>query len=211
MSSNWNEKKTRYNDMALMWEKKDDIQKLLTIVQSDAVDVFNTFLEYRFVLEFTSEQQHLLEKAPDFWSEVICALRFSLIMKTARIFDETKGAIGLKKVYDFLEQSKYRDNLKKELKDCRARYSDYQKYINDIKTVRDKIYAHNDKIEYSFWKNATEYDMATDVEFDGEFWKVLEEILIWVRDSVLSLRVLVGDGYPVNREIANDLVNMFKK
>lgn len=53
--------------------------------------------------------------------------------------------------------------------------------------------------------------MATDVEFDGEFWKVLEEILIWVRDSVLRLRVLVGDGYPVNREIANDLVNMFNK
>lgn len=49
-----------------------------------------------------------------------------------------------------------------------------------------------------------------DLEFEGEFWKKLEEIIIWARDTLLSLRSLIGDNYPVNIEISNDLYNLLE-
>ena len=132
------------------------------------------------------------------------SLRFTLIMKTARLFDESKDAIGLQKVFNILEQSPYRENLRKDLDVCRNQYNGYHDYIDEIRMLRDKLYAHNDKKEYQFWK----YPSDKDIEFEGEFWGKLEEMLIWARDSLLRMRTIMGDGYPVNIEITNDLVNI---
>ena len=35
---------------------KDDIQKLLTMLQNDAVDTLNSVLEYSFIMDFMSAQ-----------------------------------------------------------------------------------------------------------------------------------------------------------
>ena len=64
----------------LSWDEKDDIQRLLTILQNDVVDAFNTTLEYGFVMDFVSEQRSILNKAPFFWSEVMRSLRFTMVI-----------------------------------------------------------------------------------------------------------------------------------
>ena len=46
------------------------------------------------------------------------------------------------------------------------------------------------------------------LEFEGEFWKKLEEIIIWARDTLLTFRTITGDSYPVNIEISNDICNL---
>ena len=94
--------------------------------------------------------------------------------------------------------------MREEIAACRERYSYYHDYIEEIRTLRDKLYAHNDKKEYQFWK----YQSDKDIEFEGEFWGKIEEMLIWARDSLLQMRTIMGDSYPVNREITNDLVNI---
>lgn len=204
MSTDWNEKKSHFSGQTLSWDAKDDFQRLLTIVQNDVVDALNTTLEYGFVLEFATNQQTFTNKSPHFWAEVMKSLRFTLIMKTARLFDESKDAIGIQKVFNILEQSPYRENLRKDLDVCRNQYNGYHDYIDEIRMLRDKLYAHNDKKEYQFWK----YPSDKDIEFEGEFWGKLEEMLIWARDSLLRMRTIMGDGYPVNIEITNDLVNI---
>ena len=201
MSTDWNQKKFSYEGNELSWDKKDDIQRLLTVLQNDAVDTLNTVLEYGFVLDFTTKHLDFVNRAPSFWSEVMRSLRFTLIMKSARLFDESADAIGLNKVLNILEQSIYGSRMKNELKEIREQYSKYHKYINEIRTIRDKIYAHNDKKECRFWK----HNETKNLEFEGEFWNKLEEILVWARDSLLSLRVVTGDGFPVDIEITNDL------
>ena len=201
MSTDWNQKKFSYEGNELSWDKKDDIQRLLTVLQNDAVDTLNTVLEYGFVLDFTTKHLGFVNRAPSFWSEVMRSLRFTLIMKSARLFDESADAIGLNKVLNILEQSIYGSRMKNELKEIREQYSKYHKYINEIRIIRDKIYAHNDKKEYRFWK----HNDTKNLEFEGEFWNKLEEILVWARDSLLSLRVVTGDGFPVDIEITNDL------
>ena len=204
MSTDWNEKKSHFSGQTLSWDEKDHFQKLLAIVQNDVVDALNTTLEYGFVLEFVANQQAFCNKSPHFWSEVMKSLRFTLIMKAARLFDESKDAISLQKIFNILEQSPYRENLRKDLENCRNQYNGYHDYIEEIRTLRDKLYAHNDKKEYLFWK----YPADKDIEFEGEFWGKLEEMLIWARDSLLRIRTIMGDGYPVNIEITNDLVNI---
>ena len=73
--------------------------------------------------------------------------------------------------------------------------------ILDTTTLRDKQFAHNDEKEFQFWK----HPIKKDLEFEGEFWWKLEEMLRWARDTILMLRTLIGDGFPVNNEIRNDL------
>lgn len=206
MNTNWNKNKSNFTGRALSWDQKDDIQKLLTMLQNDAVDTLNSVLEYSFIMDFISDQTSYINKAPCFWSEVIKSLRFTLIMKTARLFDESKDAIGLKKAFHILEQSHYGKVLTSELNKARSQYDTYHDYIIEIRTIRDTLYAHNDKKEYQFWKKTNEMDL----EFEGEFWKKLEEIIIWARDTLLSLRSLIGDNYPVNIEISNDLHNLLE-
>lgn len=204
MSTNWNKNKSNFSGRALSWDQKDDIQKLLTMLQNDAVDTLNSVLEYSFIMDFMSAQTSYVNKSPCFWSEVIKSLRFTLIMKTARLFDESKDAIGLKRTFHILEQSHYREVLISELNEAKNQYDTYHVYINEIRTIRDKLYAHNDKKEYQFWKSPNEMDL----EFEGEFWKKLEEIIIWARGTLLSLRTLTGDNYPVNIEISNDICSL---
>ncbi|SES43815.1 hypothetical protein SAMN04487884_1574 [Butyrivibrio fibrisolvens] len=204
MSTDWNEKKFHFSGQILSWDKKDDFQRLLTIVQNDVVDALNTTLEYGFVLEFTANHQAFINKSPHFWAEVMKSLRFTLIMKTARLFDESKGAIGLRKIFNIFEQSPYRETLENYLENYRNQYNSYHDYIDEIRMLRDKIYAHNDKKEYQFWK----YPSDKDIEFEGAFWGNLEEMLIWARDSLLRMRTIIGDEYPVNIEITNDVGNI---
>ena len=204
MTTDWNEKKSHFSRQILSWDEKDDFQRLLTIAQNDVVDALNTTLEYGFVLDFVADQQSFVNKSPHFWTEVMKSLRFTLVMKAARLFDESKDAIGLQKIFNILEQSPYRESLRKELVACRKQYDGYYDYIEEIRTLRDKLYAHNDKKEYQFWK----YPSDKDLEFEGEFWGKLEEMLLWARDSLLRMRTIMGDGYPVNIEVTNDLVNI---
>lgn len=204
MTINWNKNKSTFSGQVLSWEQKDDFQRLLTIFQSDVVDALNTTLEYGFVLEFAANYQLFMNKSPQFWTEVMKSLRFTVVMKTAKLFDESKDAIGLQKIFNILEQSPYDRKLKNALVECRNQYSGYRVYIEELRTLRDKFYAHNDKKEYQFWK----YQSNNIIEFEDEFLGRIEEILIWTRDSLLRMRTIMGDSYPVNREITNDLINI---
>lgn len=199
--------KSEYKGNVLSWDDKDDVQRLLTLLQSDAVDALNTVLELGFVLDFVSAQINYVNKAPVFWGEVMRSLRFTAVMKTARLFDESKGAIGIQKVFRILENSDYYEVTKGNIKIYREKYSEYKEYIDEIRTLRDKYYAHNDKRNYQFWKNQQEPDL----EFDGLFWNQIDEMLKWVRDMFLSLRSCLGDSYPVNREVINDVSKIMEK
>lgn len=201
MNRNINKIKSSYTGKVLSWDQKDDIQKLLTLFESNTVDALNSTLEYSFVMGFVADQLTLINRAPTFWSEVLKALRFTMLMKAARIFDESKDAIGIKKVFNILEQSIYQDIVCNELDTYKKQYESYSKDIEEIRTLRDKVFAHNDKTEFQFWKRPEKPDL----EFEGEVWERLEVLLRWVQESTLSLRTALGDGYPIGHEIENDL------
>ena len=195
-----NATKFSYNGTVLSWDEKDDVQRLLSLLESDASDALNTALEYKFVMDFTIKHHDYMNRAAVFWGEVLRALRFALIMKAARLFDESKDAIGLKKIFNILEQSIYREEIAQELRIKKSQYESNRKIIDEIRTIRDKIYAHNDKYEYQFWKHPE----PPDLEFEGEVWWRIEDLLRWAKESILSLRTITGDGYPLGFEISND-------
>lgn len=63
------------------WDDKDDIQKLLTILECDAASALNDSLQFKYVLELFDEHLDFINKAPYFWTEVITSLRYSMLMQ----------------------------------------------------------------------------------------------------------------------------------
>ena len=162
----------------------------------------NDALQFKYVLELFDEHLDFINKAPCFWMGVITSLRYSMLMQTARLFDESKDAIGIRKILNIVEQSKYRDTAKDVLCGVRNEYDGYQNLIEDIRNMRDKIYAHNDKSLYKDW------NFDRDVTLDDPLWGRLIELLRWAKDSILSLRSTYGDNFPLYYETKNDVKNL---
>lgn len=186
----------------IAWDDQDDIQKILTVLECDAGEVLNDALQFKYVLELFDTNLDFINKTPYFWKSVISSLKYSMLMQTARLFDESKDAIGLKKILNRVEQSKYRDAAKEVLSRVRSEYDGYQNLIEDIRNMRDKIYAHNDKILYRDW------DIDRDATIDDPMWERVVELLRWAKNSILSLRSTYGDNFPLYFETKNDVKNL---
>ena len=184
------------------WDNKDDIQRLLTVLECDAGEALNNALQFKYVLELFDENLDFVNKAPCFWSGVIDSLRYSMLMRAARLFDESRDAIGIKKALNIVEQSKYREAAKEVLCRVRNEYDGYQNMIEDIRNMRDKIYAHNDKALYRDW------DSDRDATIDDPLWEKMIELFRWAKDSILSLTSTYGDNFPLYFEAKNDVKNL---
>lgn len=187
------------------WRGKDDIQRLLTVLEMDAICALNNVLQYKYVIGFTYENCDFINKSPNFWSEVITSLRYSMFMQTARLFDESREAVGITKALNILEQSKYRNMVYKTLLQVKKEYNGFTDVINSIRTMRDKVYAHNDKEFYRNWSYSK--DEISDV-LDDPLWGRLEELLRWAKNSIFALRCTYGDCYPIWYETKNDVGNI---
>lgn len=184
------------------WKNKDDLQRLLTIFETDAGYAWNTALQYKYLLQFLDGNSTFTNRAPDFFFEVITSFRYSLLMQMARLFDESKDAIGMKKVLNILEQSKYRNILKAPLQKAKSEYDGYQDVILEIRELRDKVYAHNDKTIYKDWTGSTADPL------DSFLWCRAEEILQWAKNILLEIRTLCGENVPLYFETRNDIGNL---
>lgn len=158
----------------ITWDDQDDIQKILTVLECDAGEALNDALQFKYVLELFDTNLDFINKAPCFWKSVITSLKYSILMQTARLFDESKDAIGIRKILNRVEQSKYRDAAKEVLDRVRREYDEYLDLIEDIRNMRDKIYAHNDKILYRDW------DIERDATIDDPLWDRAVELLRWL-------------------------------
>lgn len=187
------------------WGEKDTIQKLLIVLESDAGHALNTALQYKYFFEFFDSNPAFVNKAPHFWTEVVTGFKYSLLMQTARLFDESKDAIGMKKVMNVLEQSKYQSVVKNMLQKVKKEYNEYQNLIHEIRYLRDKVYAHNDKIVY---RDGT-YD--GDDSLDSPLWGEVEELLRWIKNSLFAFRALCGENCPLFPETQNDIGNLLSK
>jgi len=186
------------------WDSKDDIQKLLTVLECDAASALTVALQFKYVLELFDNHFDFIKKSPCFWAAVITSLRYSMLMQAARLFDESKDAIGIKKLLNIVEQSKYRDAAKEVICRVRKEYDGYQNLIEEIRNFRDKIYAHNDKTLYKNW------NFDRDAILDNPLWGRMVELLRWAMDSILSLRNTYGDNFPFYIETKNDVKNLLK-
>lgn len=184
------------------WDDKDDVQRVLTVLEIDAAAALNDALQYKYILEFFDQNLNFINKAPCFWGAVITSLRYSMLMQAARLFDESKDAIGLKKALNIFEQSKYRKAAEKALFTIRNEYEERRPLIDKIRDFRDRIYAHNDRTTYRDWT----YDKYAIL--DDTIWVETIELLRWAKNAILSLRSTYGDSFPLHYETRNDVGNI---
>ncbi len=60
----------------MSWDEKDDIQKLLSVMEVDIAETLNYVLEYKYLLKYMGNNESILYKAPNFWGQIMPALRF---------------------------------------------------------------------------------------------------------------------------------------
>lgn len=118
------------------------------------------------------------------------------------MFDESKDAVGIRKILNIVKQSKYRDATKEVLVRVRDEYEGHRNLIGEIRNMRDKIYAHNDKILYKDW------EVDRDAGIESHLCSELIALLRWARDSILALKSACGDNYPLCFETRNDIRNL---
>lgn len=71
-------------------------------------------------------------------------------MQSARLFDKTKDVISIKKLFNKIEQNHPSDATKQELIRINTEFENYEGIIEEIRILRDKIYAHNDPKVYQW-------------------------------------------------------------
>lgn len=186
----------------IAWDDQDDVQKLLTVLECDAGEALNDALQFKYVLELFDTNFDFIRKAPCFWFSAVSSLKYSMLMQTARLFDESKDAIGIYKILCKVEQSKYREAAREVLHRVRNEYDGYHNLIEDVRNMRDKIYAHNDKTLYRDWS------IERDATIDDPLWERIVELLRWAKDSLLSLKSACGDNISLYFETVNDVKNL---
>ncbi|MBE5896133.1 MAG: hypothetical protein E7281_00080 [Lachnospiraceae bacterium] len=194
---------------AMSWDEKDDIQKMLSVMEVDIAEALNYVLEYKYLLRYMDNNGFILNKASNFWGQIMPALRFTLIMKTARIFDESKDAIGFKKIISIFEKSKYGKDAEKELDRIYLKYNSYKEYFSEIRMMRNKVFAHNDSKVYQFWKNEENMTIHR-LEFEASIWGHMEEILSWAKESIVILKSSYGDTISLHYRIQDDMGQLFE-
>lgn len=188
------------------WDNKTSMQKILSIFEYDVKIALDNALQYKYLLE-AFYNNSVVNVAPVFFSSALYSFRYSLIMRSARIFDESKDSYGFNKILNKLEMT-YSTDLKVTsiIYDIRKEYENYKPIFNDIRSLRDKVFAHNDNKIYRGGDSFTEED-AID-KFDcAEFEKVLR----WTLYACQRIEIGYGDEPIPYRELVNDIKNLIVK
>ncbi|MBQ7851649.1 MAG: hypothetical protein IJ342_02055 [Muribaculaceae bacterium] len=115
-----------------------------------------------------AEYEMLLDISPCFWSTTLNNLSSNVLMKTAKIYDEHKDCIGLKKIINICEQNQelfpkkhtvtctdgdtgekcsfdMKKDVCKDIRDAQHKYQELYDARMQLMTLRDKYLAHTDK------------------------------------------------------------------
>lgn len=188
------------------WTEKDELQKMLTIFVYDLEITLNNAIQYRYLINLLNENNEFINNAPSFFSQIISSLRYSLIMRTAKIIDESKDGFGFKKILNKLEQSEYREAIKENLNCFRNEYIAWQETVLLIKFLRDKVYAHNDKIFYY-----KEFGIGEEVAIDTPIWLEIEPFLLWLYDSSSAISKNCENEIFPRMNLINDVTKLVEK
>mgnify|MGYP000886188250 FL=1 len=189
----------------LTWDEKSNIQKIITVFEIDIKNALDNALEYKYLKEFICEEIENCNKAPIFISQSLHALRYSLIMRVARLIDESKDSYGFIRLLNKLEMSEYSNVLNAEIKKIKCDYEIYRNVIEQIKMLRDKAAAHNDK---SFFRSND--NISDEVLIEHEILNEIESLIRWLLKSIFIIETAYGDEIIPYVELKNDIKKLFE-
>lgn len=189
------------------WDEKTELQKVISIFEYDIKVALDNALQYKYLLKLFNDNFEFVNKAPVFFSRTISSCMYSLIMRSARIFDESKDSYGFKKILNKIEMNYSKDkNMLNVISVIKNEYAGYEYIFNNIRILRDKIYAHNDRKMYRNGDCYSEEEAIDSFNHDD-----FEKVLRWAFNACCSIEKAYGDDvFPYN-ELVNDVINLVNK
>ena len=189
------------------WDEKTELQKVISIFEYDIKVALDNALQYKYLLKLFNDNFEFVNTAPVFFSRTISSCMYSLIMRSARIFDESKDSYGFKKILNKLENTYSKDGkILKVINKIKNEYAGYESILDNIRTLRDKVYAHNDHKIYRDGDCYSEEEAIDSLSYD-EFEKVLR----WAFNACCSIEKAYGDETLPYNDLVNDVINLINK
>lgn len=157
-------------------KKANRLQNCMHSLYFECKKISDTIDQYEFLCGSTNKDLNsIMDKYPKLFFTSVESMRYLIIINLANIVDNDKKSLTFNKIINIAEQEnveKINSIIKKTKKDI----LNYAEFINNIKLLRDKMYAHID-IEYSLEKNEI-FDI--DFEFLNEQIKKAKTFIKYV-------------------------------
>ena len=134
----------------LGWDELDDFQQLCSLTEFEVERIKRIYSQLVYLRGCFEQHLDFINVAPAFFCEVMDALECRVVVGTTRFFDTPNNSksLSLQGILDkarkkYLDNKRLQDFVEKSL----ANLHDVQ--ITDIKTLRDKYYAHLDEAAFS--------------------------------------------------------------
>lgn len=185
------------------WDKMNDYQMQISMLAHIVERALKCYDHLNDFLGFMDTNLNEMNIAPSFLTECLDSMRYKLIMLSARVFDESRDAIGIMKIFNMGEQMPQYPSIKVLKRDIEIEYAKYTEEIKNLRTLRDKEYAHTDK---KFLLNQIEIETANLLENLGGMlnwaWQALNRLMHCTGATLVDL-------FPTHKDFSK-MINLIK-
>ena len=192
---------------------QNEVEKCIEILFDKLTIAENNRLIYKQLTELCGigkQFECVMKKSNRFWKLTVSSLCFSIITELAKIFDEQKGAFGIKKLINISSQntqwfSKWYDenglSHKDFIKQLEEKYNSIEKKREKLKEIRDVELAHNDR------KNL----LNTQSNYEGFNWGDIEDLIETAYEIINRISIALSDRqYIIQLENYDDIHYLIK-
>lgn len=183
-------------------KKADRVQNVIHAIYHECRILRETILEYNKCIDFNSNYlNNLIDDYPELLSASLESMRYRIMIGMGVLFDENKKSLSINKMINLCEQVGKKE-LNKEVKNAKIELLKFNDLKNNIKQLRDKMYAHIE-IEYSL-----EEEDIFDLDFD--FLNQQLVLSLDLLDYVMNLCEVFSEKYD-NDILKLKISNRFNK
>lgn len=145
-------------------KKANRLQNCLHAFYFECKSVYETIIQYEF-LSTNEEFYTIMDKHPHFISVSLESMRYRIIIGLGNMVDNDKKSLSINKILNLAEQEGI-EKVNSIIKSARKSLLSYGNLIDNIKLLRDRMYAHID----------VEYSLEEEELFDPDFEFLNEQI-----------------------------------
>ena len=127
-------------------KKANRLQNCLHAFYHECKRVNETINQYELLLTY-EDLNKIMDKYPKLFFATLESMRYRIIIGIGNMIDNDKKSLSINKVLNLAEQEGI-EKVNRIIKKFRKQLLNYDEVINNIKLLRDRMYAHID-IEYS--------------------------------------------------------------
>ena len=169
----------------LTWDNMDDYLKTVALVHWQVSDVLRCYYQLEGTFKCFDKDLKKTNLAPIFFGTAVGAMRYQIIVGTAKLFDDN-GSAGIPEILNLSESHpKYGNSLKPLIVKSRAEYKKFKKQARPLRKERNQFYAHLDR---RFLLND-----GKGADFE---WENFEPMLKWAVNILSEILHICGSMVP---------------